>query len=1174
MNGIRMEGLSREKKEAPIFTWCSIDLNNSGFSRRCFMTGEYCAQQENIKRERKRLHDLKQIRAFVDMSYSNISDVLYKWRLKSFIETLKNKLYFNTNPKKPRLYCIDRANLSKAVLKALIDEECPEIQTISETQKGNNREALLKKLDDIDSSSNRNSVACEYDHFFQYNLVGNEEIALFMQVKSIDVIRADSDPSSSFVICNRVCQQIQISDLIVADVSVENANVFYELGMAVALGKMILPICYSERYYEIGKKTEEQKKESEKPFEHHIDCFPWRRKLFEHFGIRFRNNSYTQEVLRRRKSGNQNLWKDEHQWETGYLPFKIACHPSHGFSDVRYDRFPYLDRVQNPNDIDSRSLIQPSRKDRSKKQEQPIGQYLYERLARSYNHASFEENTLVIYTMDGILNEAQTARCVINYYHAVVRQFQELNCFRGERVGVLLQSNEIPEDPKDGPKEQPLRYGVGDIIQIGVNQATYRAHMDSVKPNDFLTLQKKDEEKTNGRFQTIGTAKPPNEWNNNAIRYVKEFVRNRGIPIYPEYPLYVKRITDGLQDDIFDDISLGSTNYPNEHIHRIKAQYFFCLYHIMLRTLRFTNEVVVDISTNSVQALFWLGAAHGSDTNAITVRRNETDKERQMLNASSEPRKRGIFDVAGLWTAVYETSNTESFYVQLAKAQSGIESRSRLLLKERSEIEETLEDQFWATLPENKPKEIERLHERKEIKENLALESYYRNYFWRPMLRYNQLHIYLLKDDKKDNNKLSWISPGWDVEAVGLLSNYLSKKTQIGEYRIVLKQESESDLEAQGKNCICVGGKAGPKNLRDSIREITNLYDCENEKAFPNSILENLEVPENGEYNRQNARLIIKKVSESQGNNTQKAVQPNQSSMSHFHVFITGYSGPATKALSSILVDDVLDLCANYPELQFPCEKEGNEDGNIRIYPTKTDDEEIRYRRFPLLTLQTDIRKQLIKRFVEVLDERSQKHARKWPRRYFIKHNLEIGQVHSYFNLVSNITELYLSTVLYRYFLPLLSEDDISRIVNGMKMFISCLRAANRSPFDLQYSPHIHDEYSSVMPEEIIQDAVELVLQCLEDTLRDMQGIQALYEVETIDPKERREKSSEKNKSNDRIDSREIVGIVQRKHGVRVFWNKDSNKHTDINSGCGECPYEENVCKLKKEKKSNGLYCT
>ena len=147
--------------------FCYTPTEASVHSRRCFMTGAYCSKQTNIYREQNHLHKDHEITAFVVMNFSDMSDVVYKWRIKPFIESLTKYLYFDDQQK--RLYCSSR------------------------------------------------------------------EVKEGRRVKKIRVIRSDTAPASNYVICSRICQQMQIADIVVVDVSAQNANVFYEFGMAVAL---------------------------------------------------------------------------------------------------------------------------------------------------------------------------------------------------------------------------------------------------------------------------------------------------------------------------------------------------------------------------------------------------------------------------------------------------------------------------------------------------------------------------------------------------------------------------------------------------------------------------------------------------------------------------------------------------------------------------------------------------------------------------------------------------------------------------------------------------------------------------------------------------------------------------------------------------------------------------
>ena len=58
-----------------------------------------------------------------------------------------------------------------------------------------------------------------------------------------NVERADQVSRIGYVMCERICRRIQESALICVDLSLRNQNVFYELGLAIGLGKPILIIC-------------------------------------------------------------------------------------------------------------------------------------------------------------------------------------------------------------------------------------------------------------------------------------------------------------------------------------------------------------------------------------------------------------------------------------------------------------------------------------------------------------------------------------------------------------------------------------------------------------------------------------------------------------------------------------------------------------------------------------------------------------------------------------------------------------------------------------------------------------------------------------------------------------------------------------------------------------------
>lgn len=966
---------------------CSISTEASIHSRRCFMTGEYCSKQTNIHREQQRLHERsrdrdegKVINAFVIMNFSDMSDVVYKWRIQPFIESLSKYLYFDKN----RLYCSS------------------------------------------------------------HEVKGEQEISEKQRVKEIRVIRSDSNPASNYVICSRICQQMQIADLVIVDVSSQNANVFYEFGMAVALGKLILPICYSESFYkrQVPEKIRDNPDLIRK-VEHHIDCYPWRKDLFEYYGIRYKFNDS----------------------ESRYLDFGEATDTKYGFSDIKYNLFPYREKLGNDHQI--------------------VGEKVYNGLKNGYNVSRYEDNTLVVYTMDAFLNEDQAGRCIVNFYNIVTEQMRQAKCFCGERVGVLVQENTVLETEKDAQRRRDLFYNVGEIIQIGLNQATYLAMRERIDAWDPFAEKLKD--------NILEERKEEIE------RFVKGYVRNRGMRVYPKYPVFVDRMKNLLHKDILEPVIIG----PDGHD-------FFCLYHVMLRTLRYTNEVVVDISNNSLQSLFWLGVAHGSDIHAITVIHEKTGNEKK-ADTETDQETRFVFDVAGLWTAIFRKYDTEGFYRQLALAQHGIERHSKLMLPESGIYQDKLREYFSAHNREHGMEMLKKLEKEKRKDEEEVLESYYRNRFWAPMLRYNQLSIYVSQKDEKDENGEPRLSTAkWDFDAISELSNYLSKRKVIGKYKLTtLKDEEDRMEEAKHTNFICVGSRAqplGPKGpglpdyINNEIPEIPNIHKwAEKPQDIADSTytvkgFEHISDKDKGFYTHipqtvrkefyqdragsEEMRLIrsLKNVKDSDfalaksGTHYEVAQlvlwreeAEDEDGYSHYWVSVAGGSGPATLALSTILTDEeqrnqILHLDKNM----------------TNIFLSK---------------LQSEVRIQFMDFFFGKLTEEMRKIIQSYDR------TLGDDKIEQYFALVKYTAAFYMQTVLYRYFFPFLSTSDIERIHNGMYTFVNTMKAAGVSPFVPDYQHKADKGGKTVITKEIVEDVVKQIPIVLRLSLKSFVGLEAFYLV-------------------------------------------------------------------------------
>ena len=993
---------------------CSISTEASTHTRRCFMTGEYCSQKTNIQRERKKLYKKGEIVAFVIMNFSDMSDVVYKWRIEIFIESLRKYLY--VDDENGRLYC--------------------------NTEK-NNVPGKMRK------------------------------------VEKIKVVRSDSNPASNYVICSRICQQIQIADLVVVDVSTQNPNVFYEFGMAVALQKLILPICFSESFYkaELPKGVKKQGFNEREKLQKHIGCYPWRKALFEYYGIRFKQNETNATPI-----------------NTEYAEFEIATNTEYGFSDEQYCRFPYDEKVAVEGESGE------------------IGQIVYEKLENQYNSASKKDNTLVVYTMEHFLNEDQAGLCIVNFFYNITQRMQQEHCFCGDRVGVLVQGNVIPDSDKDAKKERHLLYNVGEIIHIGVNQATYLASKEKVQVEYELEMfpqfaskeknQVEDELKTTPQSKENMNSGSKKAYKEEIQRFVKEFIGNRGMIIHPNNPIYVERIRNQVTSDVLED----------------GKQKAFCLYHVMLRTLRFTNEIVVDITGNNVQSLFWLGAAHGAEIYAITVKHELSKTERKMLPYKGKEKDRNVFDVAGLWTAYYYSYDTEGFYHQLALAQFGIEKHSKIIPADKNwqgfkkweylklhETEDSEED------TEGDEKQSVALKEKKKKEDRLALESYYRSRFWNTMLRYNRLCIYVSQryDKDKDDDDPRLRVAKWDLDAISALSNYLSKRSVIGEYNITTLPDKIEDVKQV--NFICVGQPERkeehvlPKYINDKLSDqhICNhvhmhfsgaaefkecrkdkiqikgfgqdknqgiftylpwpvCYKCFNvnsgvceeivEGAGGAKIIQEDCPMKNCSSHIEIAQLILWKDDQEEDKNGQ-----------YFRVSVIGSSGPATYAISSIFVDEEQKYNS------FMISEDASDSKNTFLFELQ---QKVRRKIFDLLM------KELKAKLEEIL------------------HNSKNKKVERYIELVLFSVYNYLNTVLYRYFLPFLTEKDLERIRNGMFMCLNSMKVAKQSPFCLDYEPGTEKGQCPVIENKDIKRIIEMIPNKVKDVLEHFKGLEAFYEVE------------------------------------------------------------------------------
>lgn len=1063
--------------------YCFIDAKKSAYSRKCFMTGEYCSKQTSIQRERKDLHEKDEINAFVIMSFSDMADVIYEQRIKRFIRKLKSYLAFDK--KRDRICCS----------KEKMEEE---------------------KYDPNDTSKIISDIK-------------------YRRVKEIHVERGDTDVASNYVMCSRICQRIQIADIIIVDVSHQNPNVFYELGMAIALGKLILPICFSESFYKMS--VPETIKKTDKAFsmiEHHIGCYPWRKDLFEYYGI-FQTQS-------------ENAFKDNSDDRKAYyMEFEKAKDVRFEFLDSQYNYFPYDAEVWK-GDKNEDGRIEFKRVGK-------VGEKLYDELKESYNNATKEDNTLLVYTMDDFLNQEEAGRCIVNYYHTITAKLQESLSFCGERIGVLVQGNAIVEEDKDSGEPIDLFYSIGDIIHLGVNQASYLSEEKKLKTDDVILSRNvktwKEGDKNSGKI----TEKQRDE----ILRAVKGYVRNRGMIIHPNNPVYVKRELDRFKyaeaEKILDDMNILKkvTKSSKSKICYCTSSKIKCLYHKTLQALRYVNEVVVDISDNSVQALFWLGVAHGSSVNAIIVTHQPTEAEHKKVAGKKARKIRTVFDVAGLWTAILHSNDTNGFYRQLELAQYGIINHEKLMLKSKRE------------------KEIER-----------KLESYYRSRFWNAMLRHNQLLICMpqIDEPQKPEDEPRGFTSKWDFRASALLSHYLSKRTVISEYRVEAVDEKYPVNDIGNNNFISLG--SGAKPLGETLSQYilnSKKYDgiihehykdsfaCENSrgeklrvyKGFEQIYLENKSIEHKGSgfytqhphFNCANKLISCKggamceqkeletEISELEAGScclyetnehseiAQLIMWRDSSDNFHektvFRVAINGSSGPATLALASILVGD---------------------DQKIELFHAENEKNKFKYERNLLSQLQKDIRNVFMECYKKELAEKIEEILKSDDKGDDEKYKPE--QRERYRELVWYAVSTYFYNELYRYFLPLLSDKDRYSLYNGMYNFLNQMRMDKESPFDVNYPPNGDIRYETAIKDKHVIQIIETIPDVLWSLLAGFQGLEVFFKVtvkhDLIQKNSRDQECKDENtqaekklKEEKKEDTRDILDIVFLKDSLDCF---------------------------------------
>ncbi len=90
------------------------------------------------------------------------------------------------------------------------------------------------------------------DTFFEWSF-RSYLMTYITDLQKEQIRRADQYRNIGYVMCEKICRRIQDASLIAVDLSLDNPNVFYELGLSVGLDKPLLVTCDESRWRDRGQ---------------------------------------------------------------------------------------------------------------------------------------------------------------------------------------------------------------------------------------------------------------------------------------------------------------------------------------------------------------------------------------------------------------------------------------------------------------------------------------------------------------------------------------------------------------------------------------------------------------------------------------------------------------------------------------------------------------------------------------------------------------------------------------------------------------------------------------------------------------------------------------------------------------------------------------------------------
>ena len=149
-----------------------------------------------------------------------------------------------------------------------------------------------------------------------------------------------------------------------------------------------------------------------------------------------------------------------------------------------------------------------------------------------------------------------------------------------------------------------------------------------------------------------------------------------------------------------------------------------------------------------------------------------------------------------------------------------------------------------------------------------------------------------------------------------------------------------------------------------------------------------------------------------------------------------------------------------------------------------------------MLFLQREVRKILIKKYEQQLNAVLFDLLKKEVHQEERDKNKEYIRKQHYTSRVISVTKAYLSTVLYRYFFPFLSQVDEKRICNGLELYIRSMMYEDLSPFKLKYERVENMAFTQVMNEIIVNESAKCAVDVLRVILSKLRLFEIIYMVD------------------------------------------------------------------------------